>query len=181
MLAVACGGEVWIYVRSVGTGTESWDCVDHILAPCAGPPGLVTALCFFGTTLSCRHLFIGHAKAGWTTWLAPRSYHRTPFTEDGDVCTIGSATIPPSEQFIAIATLDNSLVTYSLREGGPDVETHFEVNSREVINYRPVLPIVSTSSELILKGTAVGDIDVLDPRTNSTASLHHGTFTFIKL
>ncbi|CAE6387498.1 hypothetical protein BN14_10903 [Rhizoctonia solani AG-1 IB] len=94
---------------------------------------------------------------------------------------IGSATIPPSEQFIAIATLDNSLVTYSLREGGPDVETHFEVNSREVINYRPVLPIVSTSSELILKGTAVGDIDVLDPRTNSTASLHHGTFTFIKL
>ncbi|KAG8732125.1 hypothetical protein FRC11_000609, partial [Ceratobasidium sp. 423] len=69
MLAIGCDGEVWIYVRSVRSGdtsAEPWDCVDHILAPCAGPASLVTALCFFGTALSCRHLFIGHAKAGWT-------------------------------------------------------------------------------------------------------------------
>ncbi|KAG8687179.1 hypothetical protein FRC11_007642 [Ceratobasidium sp. 423] len=175
MLSIACGGEVWIHVRTIGTGTESWDCVDHIPAPCASAAGLVTALCFFGTTLSRRHLFIGHAKAGWTIWLAPRSYHRTPFTdsEDGDVCTIGSATIPLSEQFIAIATLDNAFVTYSLREGGPVVDTQFKVNSREATSYRPVLPIVSTSSDLVLKGTIVGDIEVLDLKTHSTTSLHH--------
>ncbi|CAE6472584.1 unnamed protein product [Rhizoctonia solani] len=173
MLSVGCGGEVWIYVRSVEAGIESWVCVDHIPAPCAGAPGLVTALSFFGNNLDRRQLFIGHAKAGWCIWLAPRSYYRTPFTEHGDVCTIGSATISPSEQFIAMATLDNSLVTYALREGGPAIDTQFEVKSRDLTNYRPVLPIVSTSSDLILKGTAVGDIDVLDTRTHSTASLHH--------
>ncbi|KAG8706469.1 hypothetical protein FRC11_008204 [Ceratobasidium sp. 423] len=149
MLAIACGGEVGIYVRADGTGTESWGCVDHILAPCAGPPGLVTALCFFGTALSRRHLFITHAKASWTT------------------------TIPPSERFIAIATLDNSIVTYSLGEGGPDIATHFEAKSQELTNYRPVLPIVSTSSSLVLKGTAISDIDVLDTRTHATTSFHH--------
>ncbi|KAG8702732.1 hypothetical protein FRC11_011233, partial [Ceratobasidium sp. 423] len=83
------------------------------------------------------------------------------------------ATIPPSERFIAIATLDNSIVTYSLGEGGPDIATHFEAKSQELTNYRPVLPIVSTSSGLVLKGTAVGDIDVLDTRTHATTSFHH--------
>ncbi|CAE6472981.1 unnamed protein product [Rhizoctonia solani] len=175
MLGIACGGEVWIYVRTIGTGTETWDCVDYIPAPCGGAAGLVTALCFFGTTLSRRHLFIGHAKAGWTIWFAPRSYHRTPFTdsEDGDVCTIGSATIPFSEQFIAIATLDNAFVTYSLKEGGPVVDTQFKVKSREATGYCAVLLIVSTSSDLVLKGTVAGDIEVLDLKTHSTASLHH--------
>ncbi|KAG8754884.1 ATPase with role in protein import into the ER [Ceratobasidium sp. 423] len=173
MLGIACGGDVSIYVRTDGTGTESWGCMDHIPTPCAGLPGLVTALCFFGTALSHRHLFIGHAKASWMTWLAPRNYHRTPFTEYGDVCSIGSATIPPSERFIAIATLDNSIVTYSLGEGGPDIDTQFDIKSQELTNYRPVLPIVSTSSGLVLKGTAVGDIDILDTRTHATTSLHH--------
>ncbi|CUA72716.1 hypothetical protein RSOLAG22IIIB_10250 [Rhizoctonia solani] len=173
MLAIGCDGEVWIYARSVHTGAESWDCVDHILAPCTGSASLVMALCFFGTAMSRRYLFIGHAKAGWTVWTSPRTYNRTPFMDGGEICTIGSATVPPSERFIAISTLGNSLITYSLREGGPDINTQSKADFRELTKYCPALPIVSTSSDLVLKGTAVGAIEVLDPKSNSTASLHH--------
>ncbi|CUA75336.1 hypothetical protein RSOLAG22IIIB_05837 [Rhizoctonia solani] len=96
-----------------------------------------------------------------------------PFMDGGEICTIGSATVPPSERFIAISTLDNSLITYSLREGGPDIDTRAKADFRKLTKYCPVLPIVSTSSDLVLKGTAVGAIEVLDPRSHSTASLHH--------
>ncbi|KAG8714229.1 hypothetical protein FRC11_009326, partial [Ceratobasidium sp. 423] len=175
MIAIACGGEVWIYVRSAGTSTstENWHCVDHVLAPCPGAPSLVTSLCFFGLALSCRHLFIGHAKAGWTVWLAPRSYKRAPYVQNGKVCTIGSAAISSSEGFIAIATLDQLLTTYTLREGGPVIESRFETGFQDSTNYRPVLPIVSTSNDIILKGTSTGDIEVFEPKTRSMASLHH--------
>ncbi|KAF8601123.1 WD40 repeat-like protein [Ceratobasidium sp. AG-I] len=173
MLAIACGGETWIYVRSAGGKIETWDCVDHVLAPCAGAPGLVTSLCFFGSALTCRHLFIGHAKAGWTIWLTPRAYKRTPFLASGKICSIGSAAIAASERFIVISTLDQSLVTYALKEGGPVGESHVETPSQEITAYRPVLPVASTSSDLVLKGTSSGDVEILDTRTRSIVSLHH--------
>ncbi|KAG8688733.1 hypothetical protein FRC11_004888 [Ceratobasidium sp. 423] len=85
----------------------------------------------------------------------------------------GSVTVPPSEHFIAIATLENTLVIYSLDEGGPVIDTRFEVSSQEQNGYCPVLPIMSTSSNLVFKGTIVGDIEVLDQKTCLTALLHH--------
>jgi hypothetical protein len=64
-------------------------------------------------------------------------------------------------------------MTYSLKEGGPVVDTGVKADLPGLTNYCPVLPIVSNSSDLVLKGTAVGNIEVLNVRSRATASLHH--------
>lgn len=69
LIAVGCGGDVFIYSQSSAGEGDWWECVEHLRAPRIDHHGLVTALCFFGSSHVQRHLFVGHAMAGF--WYAP--------------------------------------------------------------------------------------------------------------
>lgn len=65
-IAIGYGGEVSIYSRSTsGPSIEYWDPIEHIPAPRDTKDSLVTSLLFFGVSLDRRHLFVGHARAGY--------------------------------------------------------------------------------------------------------------------
>ncbi|KAG8706329.1 hypothetical protein FRC11_008324, partial [Ceratobasidium sp. 423] len=176
MIAVGCGGDVWIYTRGFNGYIEHWDHVDHVPMPVLGPAGLVTALLFFRTGLGHSHLFIGYAKAGWSTWESLRNYKRMWRSPNDQTCTIGAAAVSLTRQFIAISTLENSIVTYALKENGPALDTKQEGIYQETIGYRPALPIVITPSGLIMKGTASSEIPIIDSTAGLLYSLHHGAF-----
>lgn len=65
-IALACGGDVFVYVQSHSRTVEHWERIDHMAAPCNGRNSLVMALFFFGASLPVRNLFVGHAKAGFS-------------------------------------------------------------------------------------------------------------------
>ncbi|CAE6474938.1 unnamed protein product [Rhizoctonia solani] len=174
-LAVACGGEVTVFVRTLRGHTESWDCVDQIIAPTSEAAGLVTALCFFRTESGRSSLFIGHAMAGWCVWNAPRNYHRTPYVGNGQACTIAAAAISPNARFIAISTLESSIVTYAIQDSALVLDSKREGIYQETTTYRrPITPIAVAVNGLILKGTITGDIPMLDSAAGLLYSLHHG-------
>ncbi|KAG9076531.1 hypothetical protein FS749_011698 [Ceratobasidium sp. UAMH 11750] len=91
------------------------------------------------------------------------------------MCSIGSVTISLDESFVAISTLQQSIVTYSLSEDGLILDSKVEIGFKEGTEYRPILPIAFTSNNLIMKGTtSEGVIPIFDPNTGTSASLNHG-------
>ncbi|KAG8712252.1 hypothetical protein FRC08_014824 [Ceratobasidium sp. 394] len=156
LLAVGYGGETSIFSRPIPGSGDSWDLLDHIPAPCEGPHGLVTSLGFIGTSLKERQLFIGHAKAGFCMWHAARDYQRTPYDADGTVCSIGSAAFSADGKFIAIATLDHSLVIYPMSQNGPAIHQRQVLPNQEQSGYRPIIPIALAANNIVLRGSTSG-------------------------
>ncbi|KAF8594169.1 hypothetical protein BDV93DRAFT_565699 [Ceratobasidium sp. AG-I] len=179
-LAIGCGGDVYIYACSNAGATEKWARIDHVLAPCSGPHGLVTGLCFFGSSLGGLRLFIGHAMAGWNIWTGPHSYRRTPSSLSGQVCSIGSATVSSDGLTIAISTLEQSIVTYLLQDDGPISTSKVEFGYKEKTDYRPIVLIALTANNLVMKGTTSGDVPILDCQSGNTTSLHQGPHQMIR-
>ncbi|KAG8735821.1 hypothetical protein FRC10_010108, partial [Ceratobasidium sp. 414] len=178
IIAAGCGAEVHIYSQSIISGSEEWSCVERIPGPCEGNQGIVTALCFFGQSLDNRCLFVGHAMAGFCIWKSPGIYERTP--KGMNVSSIGSATISSDERFIAISSLDQSIVTYPLGPGGPLLHEQREFPFHEQTDYSPIVPIALTSNNLIFKGTASGDIPILDSTNGPMAPIHLGARRIIR-
>ncbi|KEP48006.1 putative transmembrane protein, partial [Rhizoctonia solani 123E] len=173
-LAIACGGEVWIFLRTLRGQTESWDCVDQIAAPTTEAAGLVTALSFFRAESGRSHLFIGHAMAGWCIWNAPRSYHRTPYVGNGQACTIAAAAVALDGLFVAISTLESSIVIYEIKDNTLVLDSKREGIYQEASSYRPITPIAVAPNGLVMKGTIAGNIPMLDSSAGLLFSLHHG-------
>ncbi|KAG8698616.1 hypothetical protein FRC08_005803 [Ceratobasidium sp. 394] len=178
MVAVGWGNEVYIYLQSTLNGQEEWRCIDKLPEPCEGNHGIVTTLCFFGRSLGSCRLFIGHAMAGFCVWKAPGDYERTPL--GNNVSSIGSAMISFDERFIAISSLDQSIVTYTLGPGGPVVHEQREFPFHERTEYRPIVPIALTSNNLIFKGTASGEVPILDSVNGPMAPIHLGPERLIR-
>ncbi|KAG8704968.1 hypothetical protein FRC08_001918 [Ceratobasidium sp. 394] len=102
-------------------------------------------------------------------------WKRTPHTTNGQVCTIGSIAVSADETFMAISTLQQSIVTYTLSVDGPVLGSKVEVKYEEGTDYRPIVPVALTPNNLVLKGTVSdGIISILDTRTGTTSSLKHG-------
>ncbi|QRV87068.1 transmembrane protein [Ceratobasidium sp. AG-Ba] len=180
VLAVACGGNVYVLSHSSGDKKE-WAQVDHIPEPCKGPQGVVTGMSFYGSHLGYRPLLIGHAMSGWRVWYKPREYRLLSHPVDSDRCTIGHIAISSDESFLAVATLKHSVVTYQLSEEGPILGTKTEVGGQESTEYRHIVPVALTSNNLILRGTtSEGIVYMYDPQIGTSASLTHGSFKAIR-
>ncbi|KAG8735076.1 hypothetical protein FRC10_011012 [Ceratobasidium sp. 414] len=84
----------------------------------------------------------------------------------------GDVSLSADERFIAMTTLDQSVVTYPMSHDGPSIEEiniyEFPEKSRE----SPTLPVALTPSNLVLSGTAVGDVAVVYPNAALAFSLH---------
>ncbi|KAG8708236.1 hypothetical protein FRC08_000046 [Ceratobasidium sp. 394] len=169
-LAVGSGGDTSVFSRPASGANDAWDLLDHIPAPAEGRVGLVTALGFLGSSLNSRQLFIGHAKAGFCMWYAPHNYQRTPYSADGSVCTIGSAAFSADGRFIAIATLDHSIVIYPMSQHGPVVRQRQLLQNNEQAGYRPIIPI-ALANNLILKGSTSGRVPIVDLNSGPLAPI----------
>ncbi|KAG8716028.1 hypothetical protein FRC09_016102 [Ceratobasidium sp. 395] len=178
IIAVGCGAEVHIYSQPKAGKLEDWTCIERIPGPCEGNHGIVTALSFFGKSLETRCLFIGHAMAGFCIWKSPGSFERTAKCEK--VSSIGSAMISSDERLVAIASLDQSIVTYPLGPNGPILRDQREFAFREQSEYSPIVPIALTSSNLIFKGTATGDVPVLDSMNGPMAPIQLGAKRIVR-
>ncbi|KAG8714617.1 hypothetical protein FRC11_007775, partial [Ceratobasidium sp. 423] len=179
-LAVACGGEVSIFAHALQGNAEFWDCIDQIIAPTGEAAGLVTALSFFRAESGRSNLFIGHAMAGWCIWTAPRNYHRTSYVGNGQACTIAAAAVAPSGLFIAISTLESSIVTYAIQDNALTLDSKREGIYQEATTSRRITPIAVAPSGLVMKGTIAGDIPMLDSAAGLLYSLHHGNNQVIR-
>ncbi|KAG8691147.1 hypothetical protein FRC11_006423 [Ceratobasidium sp. 423] len=161
-LAIGCGGEAFIFARPVFGSVESWDLVDHVSAPSDGHYSLITAMAYSGSTPEQRHLFIGHAKAGYCVWRSPRDYRRTPYIKGGLVCSIGSATMATDGSFIVIITLDHSTVVYPVDQDGPKLNEARVYPNHEPAGYRPIVPVTLAANRMVLKGSTSGQVPVMD-------------------
>ncbi|KAG9092498.1 hypothetical protein FRC06_011903 [Ceratobasidium sp. 370] len=178
IIAMGRGAEVHIYSQSMAFGSGEWNCIERISGPCEGNQGIVTALCFFGQLPTERCLFVGYAMAGFCLWKSPGNFERTPMGRS--VSSIGSATISSDEQFIAISSLEQSIVTYPLGPGGPVLQEQREFPFRERTEYSPIVPIALTTGNLIFKGTASGDVPVLDSMNGPMTPIHLGTKRIVR-
>ncbi|KAG8681394.1 hypothetical protein FRC08_015668, partial [Ceratobasidium sp. 394] len=114
-------------------------------------------------------------------WSFPHKYRRTPYATNGRTCSVGSIALSSDESFVAISTLEQSIVTYALSADGPILESKAEVGLNEDTKFRPIVPIAVTSNNLVMKGTASeGVIPIFDLRSSVTASLEHGTHRTIR-
>ncbi|KAG8772876.1 hypothetical protein FRC12_002848 [Ceratobasidium sp. 428] len=165
-LAVGCGGDTYVFSRPLYGDLEAWEPVDHIPAPIEGHEGLVTSLEFRGNSTQGL-LFIGHAKAGFCIWRGPHDYQRTPYEADGNVCTIGSAAFSSDGRFVAIVTLEHSIILYPMNEHGPVIrERHVVELNDEPNHFRPIVPIALGANNLVMRGTASGQVPIIDLSTN---------------
>ncbi|KAG8687607.1 hypothetical protein FRC08_011886 [Ceratobasidium sp. 394] len=175
ILAAGCGAEVYIYSQSIVSGSEEWNCVERIPGPvCEGNQGIVTALCFFGQSPDNRCLFVGHAMAGFRIWKSPGIYEHTP--KAVNVSSIGSATISSNERFIAISSLDQSIVTYALGPSSPVLHEQREFPFHKRTDYSPIVPIALMSNNLIFKG----DVPILDSTNGPMAPIQLGAKRIVR-
>ncbi|KAG8706739.1 hypothetical protein FRC08_000880 [Ceratobasidium sp. 394] len=176
LLAVGCGGEVFIFswpthVYEVST----WRLIDHISSPAMGRHGFVTALGFWTGSLEGYWLFVGHAKAGFCIWHGPGKYRRIPCSPDGYASSVGNATISNDGNFIAIVTLDHSVVIYPLHRDGPVIHEQRVFHNRERAGYRPIVPIALVADRLVLRGSASGDIPIFDLHKGPLAPIRNNS------
>ncbi|KAG8711323.1 hypothetical protein FRC09_020657 [Ceratobasidium sp. 395] len=171
-LAVAYGTQVAIYQRAAGTGFDSWSFLDRIAKPYDGEEALVHAILFFGQT-PCS-LLVGYSGAGMTIWRSPQRFVYYDANRVPNICRIGDFALSGTESFIAMTTLDQSAVTYPMTYDGPSLEEINIYDYPDKSRESPALPIAITSSNLILSGTAVGDVSVLYPNGALAFSLHQG-------
>ncbi|QRV85820.1 transmembrane protein [Ceratobasidium sp. AG-Ba] len=175
MLAVGYAGKTSIISRPPSGHDGLWKILDTIPEPCEGPHGTVTTIGFVGESFTNRRLIIGHAKAGFCTWTAPGEYHSTPYDPQGLVCSIGSATFSIDGRFIAIATLDHSLVIYPMsQKGGPVVHQRQALPNYEHATHRPIIPIALAANNLVLRGSTTGKVSIIDLQSGPLAPLEHG-------
>ncbi|KAG9097670.1 hypothetical protein FRC06_007325, partial [Ceratobasidium sp. 370] len=170
LLVVGSGGDTIIFSRPAH-GAPVWNLVDHVPPPAAGRHGLVTALGFWGSSLEGYQLFIGYAKAGFCVWYDPGNYRQTPYGGDVSICSIGSAAISTDGKFVAIATLDHSVVIYPLQRTGLVIDRRQVVQNQEQAGYRPIVPIALMADKLILRGSTSGCIPVMDLHTGPLAPI----------
>ncbi|KAB5587471.1 hypothetical protein CTheo_9091 [Ceratobasidium theobromae] len=78
------------------------------------------------------------------------------------------------------ASLEQSIVTYELGPNGPVLGKRQEFPIYEQTTYRPILPIALTKNNLILKGTASGDVPVLDSKLGQVGPIKLGPERIIR-
>ncbi|KAG8781305.1 hypothetical protein FRC12_022009 [Ceratobasidium sp. 428] len=171
-LAVAYGTQVAIYQRAAGTGFDSWSFLDRIAKPYDGEEALVHAILFFGHT-PCS-LLVGYSGAGMTIWRSPQRFVYYDAGRVPNICRIGDFALSATESFIAMTTLDQSVVTYPMTYEGPSLDEINVYDYPEKSRESPALPVALTSSNLVLSGTAVGDVVVLYPNGALAFTLHQG-------
>ncbi|KAG9091914.1 hypothetical protein FS749_016142 [Ceratobasidium sp. UAMH 11750] len=179
-LAVGSLGNMFIFSRSVYGDADSWTFVNHIPAPSEERHGLVTALGFYNTpTRSDQQLFIGYAKEGFCVWHGPHNYLRTPYRTDDRVCGIGSAALSSDGQFIAIVTLDHSIVIYPLTPDGPAVPDWQLLPNQEQSGPQPIVPI-ALADNLVLRGTTFGVVPIINLQSGPLPPIQDGSRSIIR-
>ncbi|KAG9097577.1 hypothetical protein FRC06_007403, partial [Ceratobasidium sp. 370] len=179
-LAIGCGGDTYVFSRPLYGDSEAWEFIDHISAPCEGADGLVTALDFYGSSMQQCKLFIGHANAGFCTWRGPNDYQRSPYEEYGNVCSIGSAALSRDGRFIAIVTLDHSIVIYPMAEDGPMLQNRHVLQNKEKSGFRPIVPIALGPDNLVLRGSAAGTVPIIDLQHGDLAPIRNDPHKVIR-
>ncbi|KAG8733293.1 hypothetical protein FRC10_000301 [Ceratobasidium sp. 414] len=159
-LAIAYGTSVAIYQRAAGAGFDTWDFVDRVAKPSGEPEYLVHGLTWFGQMP--RKLLIGYVAARFGIWESPQEVN---FLENDlpNACTIGGFSLSGDESFLAITTLEQAVVTYPISHYGPILE---EMNLYEYPRTTAkmlALPATISSSNLVLCGTAVSEVDMVYP------------------
>ncbi|KAF8594995.1 hypothetical protein BDV93DRAFT_515350 [Ceratobasidium sp. AG-I] len=175
-LAVGYANQVSIFSRSTAgsLGVEYWNCLDQIPPPPSSlgnsKGSLVTCIAFFGASHRRRHLFVGYAQAGFLVWMLPGNYMYTDAHNPG-VKPMGDAVVSADQQSIAISTLYQTAMIYPLTDSGPVVSRGAEYSLRERSGYSPAVPIALTANNILLKGTATGEVWVLSSERKRLKSL----------
>ncbi|KAG8715720.1 hypothetical protein FRC09_016365 [Ceratobasidium sp. 395] len=172
LLAVGYGSRTAVYAHTP-PGYE-WNKVEEIEGPSEDRSSLVNSLFFFGETQ--RKLFIGYAEEGWSIWKYDNStdiQHFSPLHYPA-ICRIGQARLSPDQQSVSISTLDQSIATYKMSDRGPIPETIKAFPLQVPVSASPILPVAHTSTDLILGGTAAGDVPIVRSRHAAVPRLHQG-------
>ncbi|KAG8692346.1 hypothetical protein FRC08_009835 [Ceratobasidium sp. 394] len=171
-LAVAYGTQVAIYHRAAAAGFDSWTFHDRIPKPFDGEGALVHTMVFFGPA-PCS-LLVAYSAAGISIWRSPQRVRHFDAERVPNVCRVGDVSLSADEHFIAMTTLDQAVVTYPMSHDGPCVEEMHVYEFPEKSRESPALPVALTPSNLVLSGTAVGDVAVVYPNAALAFSLHQG-------
>jgi hypothetical protein len=75
--------------------------------------------------------------------------------------------------FIAIVTLDHSIVIYPMTEAGPALHERRTIENQEQAGFRPIVPIALGAGNLILRGSASGSVPVIDPQNGPLAPIQN--------
>ncbi|KAG9089266.1 hypothetical protein FRC07_012371, partial [Ceratobasidium sp. 392] len=159
--------------------TSAWRLIDHVSSPASGRHTLITTLKFWRDTFEGYWLFIGHAKAGFCLWYGPGKYRRVPYG-DGLASSIGSATVSNDRKFIAVVTLDHSVVLYPLHRSGPVIDRQQTIPNQEQAGYRPIVPIALVSDKLVLRGSTSGDVPIFDIRGGPLAPIRNDSLQVVR-
>ncbi|KAG9124945.1 hypothetical protein FRC07_009599, partial [Ceratobasidium sp. 392] len=179
LLAVGCGGDTYIFSGSTHEAA-TWRLINHISSPAAGRCGFVTTLGFWGNAFEGHWLFIGHAKAGFCIWYGPDNYRRVPYGLDGYATSISDAAISNDGTFIAIVTLDHSVIVYPLHRTGPIIDRQQVLHNQEQAGYRPIVPIALIADKLILQGSASGSVPIFDIRSGPLTPIHNDSTQVVR-
>ncbi|KAG9120116.1 hypothetical protein FRC07_004533, partial [Ceratobasidium sp. 392] len=180
-LAIGCGGDAYVFSRPSYGDSEDWELLDHISAPCEGPDGLVTSLNFYGNSMQQCRLFIGHTRGGFCIWQGPHEFQQTPYEEKGNVCSIGDAAFSRDGRFIAIVTLEHSIVLYPMAEGGPVLQNRHVLENRDKSSFRPIVPIALGPDNLVLRGSALGMVPIVDLQHGDLAPIRNDPHEVIRV
>ncbi|KAG8731136.1 hypothetical protein FRC10_002012 [Ceratobasidium sp. 414] len=159
-LAIAYGTSVAIHQCAAGTGFDSWDFVDRVTKPSGEPEYLIHGLCWFRQT-PCK-LLIGYVEAGMGIWESPQQVH---FLEKDlpNTCSIRDFSLSGDESFLAVMTLEQTVVTYPMSHYGPILEEANIYEYPKTTSKMLVLPVMISSSNLVLCGTVVSEVNVVYP------------------
>ncbi|KAG9094068.1 hypothetical protein FRC06_011183 [Ceratobasidium sp. 370] len=129
-------------------------------------------------------LFIGHAKAGFCVWRSPRDFERIPYDMDKTTFLLsysGSAAFSPDGGFIAIATLDHSVVVYPLSQNGPLIHQQQVIQNKEHGGSQPIIPVALVSNNLVLRGSTSGKIPIINLQSSPLAPIENGSQEVIRV
>ncbi|KAG9122679.1 hypothetical protein FRC07_000822 [Ceratobasidium sp. 392] len=180
-LAIGCGGDTYVFSRPSYGDSEDWELIEHVSAPCEGPDGLVTSLNFYGNSMQQCQLFIGHTRGGFCIWRGPQEYQRTPYEEKGNVCSIGDAAFSRDGRFIAIVTLEHSIVLYPMTEAGPVLQNRHVLENSEKPGFRPIVPIALGPDNLVMRGSASGTVPIVDLQHGDLAPIRNDPHEVIRV
>ncbi|KAG9094638.1 hypothetical protein FS749_012085 [Ceratobasidium sp. UAMH 11750] len=175
LLTVGYGSTVGLFSYS-DTGYHSavkWNTVELIKGPCNNESGVVTTLLFYPAEDNGSKLFIGYAQAGWSIWAKPGSVKHINPDSNHNVSRVGCVILSPNQKFLAISTLDHTIVLYALGRNGPLLESMQEFPYEDSASINPIVPVAFPSDGLVLASTACGEVPMIQSTDGEMSLLHH--------
>ncbi|KAG8683750.1 hypothetical protein FRC11_013124, partial [Ceratobasidium sp. 423] len=158
-LAVGYGMTIALMNRTKVEGNGTWDLTQRIPGSVDDKSGLVASLLYFPGPSNRLSLLVLYTESGFGVWKASGDFSIIPASSG--TCRVGSGSITSDGGTLAISTLDQTLVTYSLDENGPILAEKREYINPEPVSQYPVVPAGITEDGLAFGGTTKGQVLVI--------------------